>query len=156
MRQRKIRVRKYSDSNRPHLKFVLNYREAGKRKRSFFESEAHAKSFATLKNVELMKNGIEHSEFPTAIRVMAQNALERLKPFGKTILDAVDHYVGYLQASAKSCTATELVRELLAAKKADGAGERHQRDLESRLAVFAEKFNGRMVATITSKEIDDW
>jgi hypothetical protein len=35
MRQRKIKVRKYSDGNRPHLKFVVNYREAGKRKRSF-------------------------------------------------------------------------------------------------------------------------
>src|SRR5215469_16689134 len=99
MRQRKIKVRKYSDSNRPHLKFVVNYREAGKRKRSFFETEAHAKSFATLKNVELMKNGIEHAEFPTSLRIMAQNAAELLRPFGKTIIDAAKYYAGHLQAS---------------------------------------------------------
>src|SRR5262249_23865311 len=45
---------------------------------------------------------------------------------------------------------------LLAAKKADGVGERHLRDIRYRLGAFADKFDGRMVATITSKEIDDW
>ena len=156
MKRHKIRVRKYRDSARPHLKFVVNYREAGKRKRSFFETEAQAKSFAAFKNADLAKSGIEHSEFPTAIRVMAQNAVEQLRPFGKTIADAVGHYVAYLKASEKSCTAAQLVNELIAAKKADGVSERHLQDIRSRLSVFAEKFNGQMVATITSREIDTW
>ena len=121
MRQRKIKVRKYSDTNRPHLKFVVNYREAGKRKRSFFETKEQAASFAAFKNAERQRNGIEHADFPTAIRVMAQNAVEQLKPFGKTITDAVEHYVAYLKANEKSCTATQLVKELLKAKEADGA-----------------------------------
>src|SRR4029077_2368324 len=34
--------------------------------------------------------------------------------------------------------------------------ERHLSDIRSRLSVFAEKFDGQMVATITSKEIDTW
>jgi integrase len=156
MRKRKIRVRRYTDSNRPHLKFVVNYREAGKRKRSFFETEAQAKSFAAFKNAELAKNGIEHAEFPTSIRVMAQNAVEQLKPFGKTIADAVQYYVAYLKANERSCTATQLVGELLKAKEADGVSERHLQDIRSRLNVFAEKFNGPVVATITSKDIDSW
>jgi len=156
MRQRKIRVRKYSDSNRPHLKFVVNYREAGKRKRSFFESKEQANSFAAFKNAELRRNGVEHAEFPTALRVMAQEAAAQLQPFRKTITDAVRHYVGYLKANERSCTATQLVGELLSAKKADGVSERHLRDIRSRLSVFAEKFNGQMVATITSKDIDNW
>jgi integrase len=156
MRTRKIRVRGYSDSNRPHFKFVVNYREAGKRKRKFFEAEGTAKSFASFKNAERHRNGIEHAEFPTAIRVMAQEAIEQLQPFRKTIADAVQHYVAYLKASEKSCTAAQLVKELLAAKKADGVSERHLNDIRSRLSVFAEKFDGQMVATITSKEIDTW
>src|SRR6266436_6966204 len=125
MRQRKIRVRKYTDSNRPHLKFVVNYREAGKRKRGFFETKEQAESFAAFKNAELKRSGIEHAEFPTAIRVMAQNAVEQLKPFGKTITDAVQHYLAHLKASEKSCTAAQLVDELVAAKKTDGASQRH-------------------------------
>jgi len=156
MRQRKIRVRRYSDSNRPHLKFVVNYREEGKRKRSFFETEVHAKTFAFSKNIELQRNGSEHAEFPTVLRIMAQDAVEQLKPFGKTIPDAVQHYVAHLKASGKSCTAQQLVRELLKAKESDGVVESHLRDIRCRLRVFAEKFAGQMVATITAKEIDDW
>ena len=156
MRQRKIRVRRYSDSNRPHLKFVVNYREAGKRKRTFFETKEQANSFAAFKNAELKRNGIEHAEFPTALRIMAQNAIEKLTPFGKTIEDACDFFVAHLKASERSCTAAQLVRELLKAKESDGAGEHHLRDIRSRLSLFAEKFDGQMVATITSKEIDIW
>jgi integrase len=156
MRPRKIKVRKYGDSNRPHLKFVVNYREAGKRKRTFFETKEQAAAFAAFKNDERRRNGMEHSEFPTSIRVMAQNAVEQLRPFGKTIADAVQHYVAYLKANERSCTATQLVSELLKAKQADGVSQRHLRDIRIRLGKFADKFNGRMVATITRKEIDDW
>jgi integrase len=151
----KIEVRRYTDSNRAHLKFVVNYRETGKRKRSFFETKEQAESFAAFKNAELKRNGAEHAEFPTSLRVMAQNAVEQLKPFGKTIVDAVQHYVAHLKASEKSCSAAQLVDELIAAKKADGASQRHADDLR-RLDLFAEKFNGYPVATITSAEIDDW
>jgi integrase len=154
--QRKIKVRKYTDGNRPHLKFVVNYREAGKRKRSFFETKEQAASFAAFKNAELKRNGVEHAEFPTPLRIMAQNAVEQLKPFGKTISDAVQHYVTHLRASEKSCTAVQLVKELVAAKETDGASVRHVDDLRSRLNIFAEKFDGQPVATITSAQIDDW
>ena len=156
MRQRKIRVRGYSDSNRPHLKFVVNYREAGKRKRMFFETEKAAQAEAALKNAELRNKGVEHAEFPTELRVMAQDAAELLEPFGKTITDAVKHYVAHLKASEKSCTAVQLVKELVAAKEKDGASERHVSDLRSRLNIFAKKFDGQPVATITRSEIDDW
>jgi integrase len=156
MRRRKIRVRKYSDSNRKHLKFVVNFREAGKRKRSFFETKEQAESFAAFKNAELKRNGVEGAEFPTALRVMAQNAIEQLKPFNRTITDAVGYYVAHLKASEKSCTAEQLVRELLRAKEKDGVSQRHLNDIRSRLSVFAEKFDGQMVATITSAQLDDW
>ena len=134
----------------------MNYREAGKRKRSFFETKEQAESFVAFKNAELKRNGVEGAEFPTALRVMAQNAVEALKPFGKTIADSVQHYVAHLKASEKSCTAVQLVKELIAAKERDGASVRHISDLRSRLNIFAEKFNGEPVATITAAEIDDW
>ena len=156
MRQPKIKVRRYSDTNRPHLKYVVNYREAGKRKRTFFESKEAAGSFAAFKNAECQRNGTEHAEFPTALRIMAQEGSAQLAPFNKTITDAVQHYVAFLSASAKSCSAEQLVRELVAAKKADGASVRHVDDLRVRLRKFADKFDGAPVATITSREIDDW
>ena len=153
-RRRKVKVRPYHDPARPKLKFVVNHREAGRRRRSYFPTKEEAQSFATFKNAELKTKGIEHAEFPTALRIMAQEAMEQLQPFGKTIEDATKHYVGYLKASERSCTAEELAKQLLKAKTADGAGERHIDDLESRLSYFTAKFNGQLLSTITTKDIE--
>jgi len=150
---KKIRVRGYKH---PRLKFVVNYREAGKRKRKFFETKAAADSFATFKNAELRRNGIEHAEFPSALRVMAQNAVEQLQPFGKTIADAVQHYLIYLKASERSIAVAALVPQLIKAKEADGMSKRYIEDLRSRLPRFAQAFGEQIVATITPKEIGDW
>ena len=156
MRRRKIRVRKYRDGKRPHLKFVVNYREARNRKRAFFETKAEADTFAGNRNIELKNSGREGAEFPTALRVMAQECKDALSNYGKTIKEATDFFIAHLKASEKSCTAVELVKELVAAKKADGASVRHVDDLDSRLNIFADNFDGKPVATITSTEIDDW
>ena len=157
MRQRKIKVRKYRASNRPQLKFVVNYREAGKRKRSFFTTKAEAETYAQQKKIERENKGREGAEFPSSLRIEAQNAIEKLKPYnGATITAAVEHYAKYLEASKKSCTAVELVKQLVIAKEKDGASQRHVDDLRSRLSIFAEQFDGQMVATITTAQIDDW
>jgi integrase len=156
MRQRKMKVRKYSDSKRPHLKFMVNYREAGRRKRTFFGTKAAADSFVAFKNAELTRNGIEHAEFPTELRVMAQNAAEQLAKFGRTIADAAKYYLAHLEASAKSITVAEFVPQLIAAKKADGMSKRYVQDLRSRLPRFAQAFGEQIIATITTAQIQDW
>jgi hypothetical protein len=48
---------------------VVNYREMGKRKRSFFETKEQAGSFAAFKNAELKRTGVEHAEFPTSLGI---------------------------------------------------------------------------------------
>jgi integrase len=156
MRAPKIKVRRYSDSNRPHLKFVVNYRESRKRKRSFFETKERASAFAEQRNIELDNKGSEHAEFPAALRIMAQECNDALSGYGKTIKDAANFLIAHLKASAKSCTAVQLVNELVAAKDRDGASIRHVSDLRSRLNIFAGKFDGQPVATIATAEIDDW
>ena len=137
-------------------KWFVEGRENGKRSRKFFKTKAEAKTYADLKNNELLNRGIEHAEFPTALRVMAQECADALQTCGKTIKDATDFFLAHLKASEKSCTAIHLVKELVAAKEKDGASVRHVNDLRVRLNRFAEKFDGQMVATITSGEIDDW
>ena len=153
MRKRKITVRPYKH---PRLKFVVGFREAGKRKRSFFETRAQANAFAAFKNAELRKYGVEGAEFSSRLREMARECAETLSAYGKTIADATKFFVDHLKASERSITAAALVDELVAAKKADEASQRHVDDLRSRLNIFARKFDGQMVATITTKEIDDW
>jgi integrase len=151
--RKRFQVRKYKHSR---LKFVVNYREAGKRKRTFFETREQANAFAAFKNAQLRKCGVEGAEFSSRLREMAQECAERLSAYGRTLKDATDFFCAHLKASEKSCTTAALVEQLIAAKKADGASKRYLEDLRSRLNRFAQKFDGQMVATITSAQIDDW
>jgi integrase len=153
MRRRKFTVRAY---RHPRLKFVVNHRENGKRKRSFFETREQATAFAAFKNAELRKYGAQGSEFSSRLREEAAECVERLSAYGKTLTDATDFFVAHLKASERSITAAELVPQLIDAKKADGASKRYVQDLRSRLPRFAKKFDGKMVATITASEIDNW
>jgi integrase len=155
MRSREIRVREYHSRSRPHLKYIVNYRESGKRKRCYFETKDAAKSFADEQNIEL-ENKRVLGELPAQLRIMARDCADRLSEYGKTLGDAADFLIAHLKASERSCTAIQLVRELVTAKERDGASVRHVSDLRSRLNIFAKKFDGQPVATITSAAIDDW
>jgi integrase len=155
MRSHEIKVREYHSRSRPHLKYIVNYRESGKRKRCYFETKEAAKTFASGQNIEL-ENERVLGELPAQLRVMARDCADRLSEFGRTITDATDFLIAHIKASEKSCTAIQLVRELVAAKESDGASIRHVSDLRSRLNIFAKRFDGKMVATITNVEIDDW
>src|SRR5262249_27867686 len=73
-----------------------------------------------------------------------------------TIRDAVKFYIPHLQAMKRSCTAAQLVDEFLKVKEADGASGRYLGDLRSRLNQFAEIFDGKAIAEITSTQIDEW
>jgi integrase len=134
----------------------VNYHEDGKRRRRFFENKDHAQVFADERNIELRNREVTAAEFPITQRIMAQECSDMLSTFGKTIKEATDFFVAHLKASEKSCAAVQLVRELVAAKERDGASIRHVSDLRSRLNIFAAKFDGQPVATITNAGIDDW
>jgi integrase len=139
---RTSKVRPYHDKQRPHLKFVVNFKQNGKRARSFFETKKAAKTFAQLKNNERL--------------IGATDGAKKLAKFGKTIADAIEFYLPYLQASNRTCTFAELVAELLPAKKKDGASAPYLRDLECRLGQFANTFGDKPVCKIRTDEIDDW
>jgi integrase len=139
---RTAKVRPYHDNRRPHLKFVVNYKQNGKRARSFFESKKVAQTFAQLKNNE---RAIGETE-----------GAKQLAAYGKTVADAIEFYLPHLQATNRICTFRELVAELLPAKAADGASKPYLTDLRCRLGQFESVFGDRLVSEITSGEIDDW
>ena len=139
---RTYRVKPYHDKQRPHLKFVVNFKQNGKRTRSFFESKKAAQTFAQLKNNELL--------------IGETDGAKQLAAFGKTIADAIAFYLPHLQANNRKCTFRELVAELLPAKESDGASARYLQDLRSRLGQFSTKFGDRSVSEIQGHEIDEW
>ena len=151
-----FRLREYNDPIRPTLKFIVTFREAGKRKRKFFTTKKDAETFTRNRALVVQAQGREGAEFPSWLRIMANACHERLHPRGRTLKDATDHFLAYLDASEKSCTVAELVAELLKAKEADGASARHLRDLRDRLKRFVVDFGTENAATVTTAQIDDW
>src|SRR5438067_8208203 len=96
-RNGKVQVCECEIEEGPQLKFVVNYRELGKRRRRFFTNEAEAKTFARQINTELVNKGREGAEFPSWLRVMAGECNARLEKVGKTLLDATNEYLKRLK-----------------------------------------------------------
>jgi Site-specific recombinase XerD len=143
--------------------WCVTWREIGKdrRRRKFFKLREEAAAFREQKRLEQLYFGAATS-FTETERLEYRQCTERLKPFGKTILNAVEHYVAHLEATQKSRSVAQLVREVIAAKKiACGrrglpASKRYIEDLESRLSRFEKDFDGKPIATITDVDLEDW
>jgi hypothetical protein len=144
-----------SDANQLHLKFVVSYREAAKRKQKVFQTEEEAIEFARTKNPNFRRDPIRETEAEASARVLLE-CTDRLNAYGKTIKDATDFFVQHLTATEKSCTVTKLVDEFVAAKEKEAASRFDLDDLRFHLAIFAKSFDGDPVGTITSTQIDEW
>jgi integrase len=126
------------------------------RNRQFFKEKIEAETFLEQKLAEQANYGIEGMAFSLRQRAEYLECADKLAPFNVTLRDAVNFYLPHLQATNRSCTAKELVDEILNVKKADGASHRYIQDLRSRLNQFAAAFNGKTVAKITTTDIDQW
>src|SRR5229473_8152110 len=70
-------------------------------KREYFAKLTEARIRADQIEVEVANRGAEALAFSTENRVMAVSCAERLRPHGKTLLDATTHYVNWLDAEAR-------------------------------------------------------
>lgn len=155
MRRATPRVKAYGSSETS--KFVVEgLRVAGKRTRKFFGTRRKAEAYLRKTLARIAKEGEGAVHMPESLRVEAVMSAEKLKPYGKTITDAVNHLIAHLQAVQRSCTVATLVVEFRTAKEQDGAAEMYLKDLKHRLAKFEEDFGSRTVAEIRTPEIDDW
>jgi hypothetical protein len=137
--------------------YCVTWPRIGKgRNRQFFKDKAEAETMLQQKLIEQENFGTAGLSFNDRQRTEYLECAEKLQPFGVTIRDAVNFYVPHLRALKRTCSAAELVNELLKIKEADGASERYLSDLRSRLTQFSDAFDGKPVAEITSPQIDEW
>jgi len=115
-----------------------------------------AETFLGVSKTQQINYGTAALTLSPAERAEYMECREKLKPYGVTLRDAVAFYLPHLKARNRSCTVKELVKEVLAVKKADGSSERYLGDLRSRLTQFATTFEKRAVASITGPDVDKW
>ena len=147
------RIKKYKH---PRLKYVVRSKISGKWQRKFFKTKAEAETYAQQKEIELLNQGREGVQFPSWLRILAQQAQERLQPHGKTISDAVEFYVKHLEATQRSAKVSHALDELIENREGSGASERYCHDLRLRIGRFSRDFGDRSISTIDTPEIDDW
>ena len=144
-------------AGKPEYKFVVTGPQSGRRRwRKFFESKAKAEAYAHLRRVDLTNHGVHGAALTQSQRAEYLDCLSLLDPFGVSLREAVEMVLPALAAKNKTVPVETLAREVQAAKAKDGAGKRHLEDMKSRLAVLVEAFGSRLVATITTAELDDW
>jgi integrase len=147
------RIKKYKH---PRLKYVVRSKISGNWERKFFETKAEGETYVEQKEIELLNQGKEGVQFPSWLRIQAQQGQERLQPHGKTISDAVDFYVKHLEATQRSAKVSQALDELIENRKVSGASKRYCYDLKLRVGRFSGDFGDRIVSTINTAEIDEW
>src|SRR5205809_4035198 len=101
-----VSVKKYHDRSGYVMEGV---RIDGKRVRKFFKNEGAATTYAQQKNTEILNHGLKALSLPDDARIMASEAVALLAPHGKTIRDAIAHYIKYLETAEKSCRMGDLI-----------------------------------------------
>ena len=99
---------------------MLDARPHGKRE--YFKSIGEARTRADQLAAERENRGTEALSFSTENRVMAVECSAKLRPFGKTLRDATNHYVHWLTSEEKkrqSLLVSECVDRFIESRRAD-------------------------------------
>jgi len=132
----------------------------GGRTRKFYpyddDGKKAAETFLSISKTQQENYGTAALTLTPAERAEYMDARATLAPYGVTVREAIAMLMPQLKAANRSRTVKELSAELLKAKKADGASNRYQSDLKSRMKKFTAAFETRTVASITSADIDGW
>jgi integrase len=91
-----------------------------------------------------------------AQRVDAVRATAILASHGVSLTTAAEAFHKRAALLSRTVPFSKLRDELVAAKRADRKSSRYLSDLKNRLAVAGRTFDGRPVAAIESRELDDW
>jgi integrase len=149
-----LAVRPYRHS-RTH-KFILDLRPWGKR-RLFFKTRAEADAECLRQKTLLERHSREAVGLTPREMSDFITARNKLAEYSKTITDAAEFLIDH-EERIRRCktTVSQLAAEVVEAKRRDGRSLQYIDDLELRLSHFSRDFGDRLIATITTKELNHW
>jgi integrase len=127
------------------------------RGRKFFKTKSEAEAERLRQITTLARHGREAVGLsPGELSAIIQ-ARKGLAAHGKTIDDAAEFYLDYLERIRRcNVTVAGLAKEVLEAKRKDGMSATYIADLKKRFARFCADFGERKIAGITVEELDNW
>jgi integrase len=149
----KISVRKCANKARPHLKWVVNVNDGGKRcKRAYFKTEEKAEAEVRRLENEFRNHGKRGLNIDERLVGEALDANEKLQPLGISLGEVVADYLR--RRGQVSITVADLSRDFLASREARGAGVRHMTSLRCVLKRFGEAFDVQRVNDVRSEKVE--
>jgi integrase len=153
-----FRVFKLSSPNGKR-EWKIEGRPTGKRERYYFVTEKEAKNAARNLNDQIAAFGTKTS-LTDSQRVMAAECLEMLRPYAKSLYEAVHFYRDHLDRQASSIAVIDLCERIKAEfERRLGAGEisvRHSTSMKETLKKLAARFGDRHVKLLSGAEIKAW
>lgn len=157
MRSAKVCVKRWKWGG-PNSKWAIEglRDENGKRIRKFFPSRDAADEWLMQRRPELRDQGRAALSLTDRQRVDAVRALAILSPYGASLTAAAEAFAERAELLSRTVSFAELRAEIVNAKRADKKSDVYVNDLIHRLAKAGETFDDLPVATIETREIDDW
>ena len=121
-----------------------------------FSSEGEAQGAFELALVQYQNHGIGAGSFSGRDRAEAIVARDLAAPFGISLSEAVKFYAAHHINILESKPVSDVVAELLKAKKQDGLSFRYLKDLRNRLERFERSFGTRKISELRLDEIESW
>jgi integrase len=156
---------------------ITGYYVDGKRVRKYFETRQAAQTFIQAEKIrrENLGNRATHIDgalAEDALRAsdalrstpytlfdaarLVAHAHRKLEPYSIRIDDAINAHVAAIERRKCSVTVNQLVDEFIANRRAKGKSEIYLRDLTTRLGRFKLWMEERIIADITSSDVDHW
>ncbi len=154
---KRIRVRETPNEG-PNSRWCVDGEKTldGKRKRTFFPTKKQAEAYAQQTRVRLDNEGLEGKGLTADDRRMAAICIAKLAPTGRTLLDATNHFLDYLERVERTCTVEALADECIAAKRKGSYSARYMKDIVKVGGELTATFGSRFVSEILPRELDDW
>jgi integrase len=124
---------------------------SGNRERSYFPTRDKAKEFAAKLKKRVEKHGSDSSNIRPSVADDATLAVEMLKPFGLTLVEAAKRIVEIEKAKVASKDVGAALAAFLLAKAGKGGSQR--RAYEQMKSAFESEFSARRLSTVTPAEL---
>ena len=164
----------YRTQSNGRVRYMLSYHREGRRERMIFSQLDDAKKEAKFV-AQRIQSGMQHvTDLKPHERDNYKKAVELLDALGIPLVAAVEDYVQARKVAeseslismandyrrvfkplTRRATVPELVKELLAARKQDGASKAYVANLKTVLTRFGAAFPGEILG-ISSSDIDGW
>lgn len=124
--------------------------------RKFFRTKADAIAFSSQKKAEHASLGNLAHGLSDLLKQEALACTDRLKPYGKTLTDAVNYFIADLALTEKSTTVERAVHEQLVEMDKNRLSRRHRKAAESYLNQFSSAYGKDVVASVNAQRIQSW